>query len=85
VNIEDYENTVALIAALDEVVTVTTTVAHVCGALGRKAKVLVPSVPQWRYAYKAVEGMIWYPEDSVKLIRQNPGEDWEHLCRRAMR
>jgi hypothetical protein len=57
----------------------------VCGALGRKAKVLVPSVPQWRYAYKAVEGMIWYPEASVKLIRQNPGEDWEHLCRRAMR
>jgi tetratricopeptide (TPR) repeat protein len=85
VNVEDYENTVALIAALDEVVTVTTTVAHVCGALGRKAKVLVPSVPQWRYAYRCGDGMIWYPEDSVKLIRQNPGETWEHLCRRAMR
>ena len=85
VNTEDYENTFALIAALDEVVTVTTTVAHVCGALGRTARVLVPSVPQWRYAYRCGDGMIWYPEGSVKLIRQNPGETWEHLCRRAMR
>jgi hypothetical protein len=86
VNVEDYENTVALIAALDEIVTVTTTVAHVCGALGRSARVLVPSVPQWRYAYRPKDdGMIWYPEKSVRLIRQNPGEDWEHLCRRAMR
>ena len=77
VNLDDYENTVALIAALDDVVTVTTTVAHVCGALGRKAYVLVPSVAQWRYAYRCGDGMIWYPPDSVHLYRQAPGEtDW---------
>lgn len=84
VNTEDYENTVALIAAMDEIVTVTTTVAHVCGALGRTAKVLVPAVPQWRYAYRCGNGMIWYPE-TLRLIRQNPGEDWEHVVRRGLR
>jgi len=76
---KDYDDTIALVAALDEVVTVTTTVAHVCGALGRKASVLVPSVAQWRYAYQFNGGteMLWYPPDSVKLYRQKPGEvDW---------
>jgi len=81
INTEDYENTVALIAALDEVVTVTTTVAHVCGALGRTAKIIVPSVPQWRYAYRCGDGMIWYP-DSVKLYRQAHGEDWGPVVKR---
>jgi tetratricopeptide (TPR) repeat protein len=85
INTEDYENTVALIAALDEVVTVTTTVAHVCGSLGKKCSVLVPSVPQWRYAYRCGDGtsMIWYPENSVRLCRQNHGEDWKYVVKRA--
>lgn len=84
INTADYENTVALIAALDEVLTVTTTAAHVCGALGRSARVLVPSVPQWRYAYRCGDGLIWYPEKSVHLYRQNPGEEtWEHVVKRA--
>lgn len=84
INTDDFENTVAFIAALDEVVTVTTTVAHVCGALGRKAHVLVPSIPQWRYAYRCGDGMIWYPENSVHLHRQAPGEDtWTHAVKRV--
>lgn len=75
----NYDDTIALVAALDDVVTVTTSVAHVCGALGRKAHVLVPAVAQWRYAYfyKGGEQMIWYPEDSVRLFRQAKGEtEW---------
>lgn len=79
----DYDDTIALVAALDDVVTVTTTVAHVCGALGRSARVLTPAVPQWRYAYKAINGMIWYPEDSVKLYRQVEGEKgWQSVINR---
>ena len=77
IDTRNYDDTVALIAALDEVATVTTTVAHVCGAMGKKAHVLVPAVAQWRYAYRCEDGMIWYPPDSVKLHRQKPGEvDW---------
>ena len=86
INVEDFENTVALIAALDEVVTVTTTVAHVCGSIGKRAHVLTPSVPQWRYAYRHGDGteMIWYPKDSVKMYRQAQGEtDWLPAVRRV--
>lgn len=82
VDVNDYEDTVALVAALDDVVTVTTSAVHVCGALGRKAKVLVNEVPQWRYAHRCGDGMIWYPEDSVRLYRVKPGEDWSHPIKR---
>jgi len=81
---DDYQDTIALTSVLDDIVTVTTTLAHVCGALGRHAYVLVPSVAQWRYAYRYAEGkeLIWYPENSVKLYRQHPGEPWGHAINR---
>lgn len=71
----DYEDTLALAAALDDVVTCTTTLAHACGALGRHAYVLVPEAPQWRYQARCGDGLWWYPEHSVELVRQVPGED----------
>lgn len=78
---EDYGDTVALISELDEVVTVTTTVAHVCGALGKKASVLVNQAPQWRYCHGG-DHLMWYP-DSLTLFRQKPGEtSWEHAVNR---
>ena len=80
----DYDDTIALVAALDKVASVTTSVAHVCGALGRRAHVLVPSVAQWRYAYHFNGGseLIWYPKDSVRLHRQKSGEPWGHAIKR---
>ncbi len=86
VDTTDYEDTIALVAALDDIVTVTTTIAHVCGSLGRKARVLVPHVAQWRYAYRVNEGleMIWYAPGSVRLFRQMPGEtDWSMAINRV--
>jgi tetratricopeptide (TPR) repeat protein len=78
----DYEDTVALLAALDEVVTVTTAIVHACGAIGRTARVLVPEVPMWRYAHRCGDGMIWYPEGSVQMYRIKPGESWSHPIKR---
>lgn len=82
VNAEDYEDTLALLAALDEVVTVTTTVVHACGALGRSARVLVPQSPMWRYAHRCGDGMIWYPEGSVQMYRRARGEEWSSTIKR---
>lgn len=79
---ENYDDTVALVAALDEVVTVTTAIVHACGAIGRTARVLVPEVPMWRYAHRCEDGMIWYPPDSVKLYRKVPGEEWASVIKR---
>lgn len=77
IDTSDYEDTIALTAALDDLVTVTTTLAHVCGALGRHAYVLVPQTPQWRYAYRVDggQGLVWYPQNSISLYRQVPGEE----------
>lgn len=80
----NYEDTIAFVSCLTEVVTVTTTIAHVCGAIGKSACVLVPEIPTWRYAYKCGDGMIWYPEKSVKLFRVAHGElDWDKAINRV--
>lgn len=80
----DYDWTAALIAELDHVVTVQTTVAHVCGAMGKKCSVIVNNIPQWRYAYGG-DHLLWYPE-TLRVYRQAHGErDWGHVVARAAR
>lgn len=72
-NTGDYDDTAALVSELDCVITVTTSLVDLCGALGKECHVLVPSIPHWRYC---MEGkMPWY--DSVKLYRHN--KDWKEL------
>ena len=88
IDVGNFDDTIAFIAAMDKVFTVTTTVAHVCGALGRTANVIVPEVPTWRYAYHVDGGerMIWYPPNSVRLFRRKPGElDWSFCINRAVK
>lgn len=78
-----YDETLGLIAELDHVVTVTTTVAHACGAMGKRASVMVNRVPAWRYVYGG-DGLLWYPEDSLRLYRQKGGEQgWAHVINRV--
>jgi len=76
--IDDYDETAALVMALDRVVTVCTSIVHLTGALGRPAWVLVPRVPEWRYLASG-ETMPWYP--SVRLFRQPRMGDWTPVLR----
>lgn len=69
-----YEETAALVEALDLVVSVCTSLVHLGGALGRPVWVLAPHSPEWRYGF-AGESMPWYP--SVRLFRQPATADWE--------
>jgi tetratricopeptide (TPR) repeat protein len=46
---EDYDDTAALVAECDLVITIQTAVAHLAGALGVPCIVLVPHICQWRY------------------------------------
>ena len=81
----DYDEVLALIAELDHVVTVQTTVAHACGAMGKKATVIVNNIPAWRYQYGG-DSLMWYPENSVRIYRQKHGEQgWPHVIARAVR
>ncbi|TMI09267.1 MAG: tetratricopeptide repeat protein [Betaproteobacteria bacterium] len=71
--IDVYDETAALVCALDRVVTVCTALVHLTGALGRPAIVMVPFGSDWRYGAQG-ERMLWYP--SVRLIRQGAIGDW---------
>ena len=71
----DFAETAALIAALDLVVTVDTSVAHVAGALGKPAWVMLPYAPDWRWLLGRDDSP-WYTRCACSASRA-PG-DWEH-------
>lgn len=56
---KDYDDTAALVAACDLVITMQTAIAHLAGALGVPVWVMVPSNSQWRYG-EAQESLPWY-------------------------
>ena len=72
--IDNYDETAALVAALDVVVSVCTAVVHLAGALGRPVWVMAPFVPEWRYGHEG-PSMIWYP--SARIFRQPALDDWQ--------
>ena len=71
--IDDYDETAALLTALDLVVSVCTAVIHLSGALGRPVWIMAPYCPEWRYGF-AGDGMPWYP--SVRVFRQPSFGEW---------
>ncbi len=78
--LDDYDETAALVTALDSVITVCTAVVHLGGALGKPVRVLVPATPEWRYGARG-ERMAWYP--SVRLHRQSHPGEWAQVLREA--
>jgi len=71
--IGDFDDTAALCALVDRVVTVDTSVAHLAGALGRPTLVLVPFDPDWRWLTERRTSP-WYA--SLRLIRQPEPGAW---------
>lgn len=74
----DFAATAALIAALDAVVTVDTSIAHLTGALGVPGRVLLPYAPDWRWLIDRADSP-WHP--SLRLIRQQRPGDWAGVVR----
>jgi hypothetical protein len=71
--LDDYDETAALVTALDVVISVCTAVVHLAGALGRPVWVMAPAVPEWRYGREG-PSMIWYP--SARMFRQSKRDAW---------
>jgi tetratricopeptide (TPR) repeat protein len=72
--IDDYDDTAALVSALDLVISVQTAIVHLAGALGKSAWVMLPASPEWRYLSRGTM-MPWYP--SARLFRQQPLDGWQ--------
>jgi tetratricopeptide (TPR) repeat protein len=70
----NWRATARLIANLDVIVTVDTACAHLAGALGVPAFVLVTKACDWRWNRNSAH-TVWY--DSLRIIRQYKQDDWE--------
>ena len=78
----DFATTAALVASLDLVVTVDTAMAHLAGAIGHEAWVLLAHAPDWRWGTRG-ETTSWYP--SLRLFRQPGPGDWDGVVRTLVR
>ena len=69
----DLADTAAIIATLDLVITVDTSIAHLAGALGKPVWVLLPFSADWRWLRQRDDSP-WYP--TARLFRQPALADW---------
>lgn len=76
----DFADTAAAIRALDLVITVDTSVAHLAGAMARPVWVLLPYAPDWRWMLHRDDSP-WYP--SMTLFRQTSPGDWSEVFSRV--
>jgi hypothetical protein len=72
--VADFEDTMAIMAGLDLVLTVDTSVAHLAGAMGRPTWILLPWSSEWRWLQDRFDSP-WYP--TVRLFRQPGPNDWQ--------
>ncbi|MGA8323355.1 MAG: glycosyltransferase family 9 protein [Xanthobacteraceae bacterium] len=78
--LRDFSDTAALIANLDLVISVDTTVAHLAGALAKPVWVLLPFVPDWRWLLDRDDSP-WYP--TMRLFRQDESRMWDNVIARV--
>jgi len=78
----DLDGVAALISACDAVVTIGNTTAHLCGALGKPAYVLLPFAPSWRWMTEGSRTP-WYSD--LKLFRKRlPTTHWKEVIGEAL-
>ncbi len=72
--IDDWADTAVIVLALDQIITVDTSLGHIAGTLCKPTKILVAKDPDWRWG---VEGKKteWY--HTVELIRQSKADCWK--------
>ena len=76
----DYADTAALVAGLDLVISVDTSVCHLAGALGMPTWTLLEFAPDWRWLLGRDDSP-WYP--SMRLFRQPAPGEWPAVIARV--
>ncbi len=78
-DLNDFSDTAAVLALVDLVISVDTSVAHLAAAMGRPTWVLLPFQPDWRWTLDG-DRSPWYPQ--VRLFRQSAPGDWANVLSR---
>ncbi len=76
----DFADTAALVAQLDLVISVDTSIAHLAGAVGTPVWILLTHVPDWRWLLDRDDSP-WYP--SARLFRQGENREWGGVVARV--
>ena len=75
-NFSDVDGLMALMKAMDAVVSVDNVTVHMGGALDQPVLALLPCESDWRWMQEVPQSL-WYP--SVQLLRQTHVNDWSHV------
>jgi len=76
----DFADTAALVAGLDLVISVDTSICHLAGALGVPTWTLLDSAPDWRWLTNRDDSP-WYP--TMRLFRQQRPGEWAEVVERV--
>ena len=80
--LSDFAETAALVAHMDLVISVDTSVAHLAAALGKPVWILLAYSPDWRWLLGRSDSP-WYP--TVRLFRQTARGDWHGVVAEVAR
>jgi tetratricopeptide (TPR) repeat protein len=75
----DFSDTAAAMENVDLFILADAAYAHLAGALGKPAWVMIPHVPNWRW-FTHREDSPWY--DSLRLFRQKEPGNWDEVLER---
>ena len=78
--VQNFSDTAGLMANLDLIVGVDTSVIHLAGALGKPVWVMLPHAPDWRWL-REQEQTPWYP--TMQLFRQRQRGQWGEVVQRV--
>lgn len=76
----DFGDTAAIVANLDLVISVDTSLVHLAGALGKPVWILVSYVHDWRWLLDRDDNP-WYP--TARLFRQTEMDNWDGVMERV--
>jgi hypothetical protein len=74
--IQDFEDSMAVLESLDLMVNVDTSIGHLAGAMGKKVFALLAHAPDWRWLLDRTDTP-WYP--SMTLFRQTRTGVWDDV------
>lgn len=74
--IQNFEDTAALIDQLDLVISIDTAVAHLAAALGKPVYLMLPFAPDWRWLLNRCDSP-WYP--TMRIFRQKQPGKWSDV------